>query len=235
MNPHPHDRRPRAALELPRDPNDWTRPHDVVDVALRVASESHLRGELRAEDVARYQRHLESCDVCRELLGDENAVDAVLSRALARNAAAGAGDELWERIAERMGADEPTAQPWRAWLDSGARTRSDGFSVSFERDAEFEPTSHPGVRTRRLAVDPSARQVTMLVEMQPGSSYPPHRHGGPEECFVLSGDLQVGDDLEMRTGDFQRAEKGSIHPVQSTRGGCLLLIVSSVDDELLAG
>jgi hypothetical protein len=37
----------------------------------------------------------------------------------------------------------------------------------------------------------------------------------------------------MRAGDFQRAEAGSVHPVQSTDGGCLLLITSSLDDELL--
>ena len=37
----------------------------------------------------------------------------------------------------------------------------------------------------------------------------------------------------MRAGDYQRAAGGSQHPWQSTRDGCLLLIVSGLHDELL--
>jgi anti-sigma factor ChrR (cupin superfamily) len=69
--------------------------------------------------------------------------------------------------------------------------------------------------------------------MAPGTSYPAHRHGGAEECFVLEGDLRVGADLHMRAGDFQRAEEGSVHPDQTTDHGCVLLIVSSTADEIL--
>ena len=39
----------------------------------------------------------------------------------------------------------------------------------------------------------------------------------------------------MHAGDYQRASGRSIHPVQSTDGGCLLLIVSSLRDEMVAG
>jgi quercetin dioxygenase-like cupin family protein len=72
----------------------------------------------------------------------------------------------------------------------------------------------------------------MLVRMEPGSSYPGHVHGGPEECYVISGDLRVGDSLHMRAGDYQRVAAGMTHPVQSTDEGCLLLITSSLHDEL---
>ena len=50
---------------------------------------------------------------------------------------------------------------------------------------------------------------------------------------MLEGDLQVAD-TEMRAGDYQVAEEGSVHRIQSTRGGCTLLIVSSQDDVLIA-
>jgi hypothetical protein len=50
---------------------------------------------------------------------------------------------------------------------------------------------------------------------------------------VLQGDLRVGPTLHMRAGDYQRVEKGHQHPVQSTDGGCLLFIVSSLHDELV--
>ena len=77
-------------------------------------------------------------------------------------------------------------------------------------------------------------RVTMLVRMEKGTSYPSHRHAGPEECYVLAGDLEVGDQLEMHAGDYQRVERGSVHPPQTTREGCLLLITSSMHDELLS-
>ena len=68
--------------------------------------------------------------------------------------------------------------------------------------------------------------------MAPGTSYPGHRHAGVEECYVLEGDLRVGD-LVMRAGDYQRAAIGSVHGVQSTEGGCLLLVLMSDRDERL--
>jgi anti-sigma factor ChrR (cupin superfamily) len=68
--------------------------------------------------------------------------------------------------------------------------------------------------------------------MDRGTSYPPHRHADVEECYVLQGDLRVAGRV-LRAGDYQRADRDSVHGVQSTENGCLLLIVSSTDDELL--
>ncbi len=138
-------------------------------------------------------------------------------------------------VAEAPAAARPvqvwkTAQVWKAWrAEDTAHTLVPGSKA-----ADFEPTGFPGVHVRRLAVDEDADRVTMLIRMEPGTSYPAHVHGGAEECFVLEGDLEIGAELEMRAGDFQRMERGSRHPVQSTRGGCLLLLTSSRHDELLA-
>ena len=85
---------------------------------------------------------------------------------------------------------------------------------------------------RRLFVDDTSGRVTMMVRMAAGTSYPSHRHGGFEECFVLEGDLQVGSEM-LHAGDYQRASAGSVHGVQSTERGCLLLLSSSPGDELL--
>ena len=74
--------------------------------------------------------------------------------------------------------------------------------------------------------------MTMLVRMEAGSSYPQHIHDGPEECYVLQGDLRVGDEVLGR-GDYQRAAPGSRHGIQSTENGCLLFIVSSLTDEII--
>ncbi|NOT32068.1 MAG: hypothetical protein HOP15_16600, partial [Planctomycetes bacterium] len=139
-----------------------------------------------------------------------------------------------------LSAQAGPAQVWKQW-----RTEARAPSVVSAAGAEaFEPTGFPGVRVRRLAVDQDAERVTMLVRMDPGTAYPAHRHGGVEECYVVEGDLWIGAGieangigvpaLEMHAGDYQRMEEGSLHPVQSTRAGCLLLITSSLQDELCA-
>lgn len=119
-------------------------------------------------------------------------------------------------------------QVWKQWDDDTA-----DISLLIRRagDAAWEPTGIDGIESRPLFVDRERDQTTMMVRMAPGTAYPRHLHAGPEECFVLEGDLRVGNEV-LRAGDYQRAAAGSHHPVQSTEGGCLLLLVSSLSDEL---
>ena len=96
----------------------------------------------------------------------------------------------------------------------------------------FELTHLAGIEVKPLYVDAANRRVTMLVKMAPGTSYPAHRHATSEECFVVSGEIKVGD-RTLYAGDYQVAAQGSLHGVQSTEKGCVLFIVSSQDDELV--
>lgn len=127
---------------------------------------------------------------------------------------------------------DDAAQIWKGWAAQMSSSDRDPFTYLAAGQGRFEPTSMPGVEARRLFVDADHDRVTMLVRMAPGTSYPAHVHGGAEECLVISGDLRIGA-LHMRSGDFQRAEAGSTHVVQSTDEGCVLLIVSSLHDEML--
>lgn len=130
----------------------------------------------------------------------------------------------------RADAAQANVQLWKQW---SAPAASSSLFVLRGDEGEWEKTGVEGVEVKQLFVDQERDYVTMLVRMQPGSAYPSHRHGGFEECYVLHGDLSVGENV-MRAGDYQRAEGGSVHVVQSTSQGCLLFIVSSQHDELLA-
>lgn len=146
---------------------------------------------------------------------------------------------LWAQIEARIqaeaGPSQPLVQPWKRWTEQVAEhAGSPGLTVRRNQPAQWQPTAIAGIEVQALSVSEGQRQATMLVRMAPGTAYPAHRHAGAEECYVLSGDLQVGDSLRLGPGDFQRAEAGSCHAPQSTRDGCLLLIQTSLDDELLA-
>jgi len=123
---------------------------------------------------------------------------------------------------------QQAAQVWKNWPAPSPGS----LHVVRQGEGSWE-NFRAGVMAKSLYVDPERDIVTMLVNMQPGSTYVPHRHAGPEQCFVLEGDLHDGERV-FRAGDFQCAKTGSVHGTQWTESGCLLLIVSSLSDELLS-
>ncbi len=224
-------------------------PPDLTPCDGRAAAPEHAVLVLGDGERAALRRHAASCEACAAA---QEHVARVLTELVEELEPLPPSADGWERVRARIAtadsavgaarADEPAhsvprsesrtgarAQPWKRWgTDS-----SDTWIVRRADADAWEPTAIPGIDVRPLSVSIERRHATMLVRMAPGTAYPGHRHGGPEECYVLSGDLQVGDELELKTGDFQRAESGSVHAVQSTRGGCTLLIQTSLDDELL--
>lgn len=202
--------------------------HDTLDEAARETCALAALGVLTPDEAAAFEAHAAACPACSA----ERESLRTLAAGLAGLApAADPPERLWSRIAERVrGQPRPEPdprQPWRAWAPDAAQAL---FSLPAGAGA-WEPAGSPGVQARRLFVDHAAQRVTMMVRMEPGSSYPAHRHAQAEECFVLSGDLWTGS-VRLLAGDYQRAEQGSRHPVQSTEGGCVLLLVSSLGDAL---
>jgi len=69
-----------------------------------------------------------------------------------------------------------------------------------------------------------------LVRMAPGSRIRPRRHADVEESYLLDGDLVV-DGIEMKLGDYCRAEARTRHTDVFTRNGCVFISVCSTKDE----
>jgi anti-sigma factor ChrR (cupin superfamily) len=157
-------------------------------------------------------------DILRETLGH-----------LAHTAAVQPPSGLKDRVmAEALPRTDAADQVWKRWQSTAQR------DVVCVRAVEgpWQPVA-PGVAARALYVDPDRNSATMLVRMEPGSAYSAHRHAGAEQCFVLEGDINDGE-RTYHAGDFQCKAPGSVHGIQSSQNGCLLLIVSSLNDELLA-
>ncbi|OQW31345.1 MAG: hypothetical protein A4E19_20465 [Nitrospira sp. SG-bin1] len=105
--------------------------------------------------------------------------------------------------------------------------------LTFVRASEGEwQEMAPGVTAKILYFDPISRRATALVRMAPGSVYAPHRHTEAEELYVLEGGCLCGGQ-ELVVGDYHRAEVGTEHHDTSSDNGCLLLIISSPQNEML--
>ncbi|MEM7309169.1 MAG: cupin domain-containing protein [Planctomycetota bacterium] len=208
--------------------------HNDLDQDLLTRLFEYASGNLTVEEEHELEAHLEQCPTCRNGLAWLRPTVDALHFAPAPAAAPGG---VWDRVRERIGLDgcgtsAPEVQPWKSWrADTGAEGEP-GSLVARASELAWSPTAIDGIEVRRLAVDAEAAFTTMMIRMAPGTSYPAHVHAGAEECYVLEGDLVIGD-LRMTSGDFQRMEPGSQHPDQHTEGGCLLLLRSSLDDRLL--
>ena len=156
---------------------------------------------MRAAEVSRFEEHLGCCAVCRQgvaRLGPV-AMDLVLGGPSSHPPAG-----LKQRMLER-------ARPHRFALRTLARR------IWHASDVE-------GVEITQLCSDVTSGRHTILIRMQAGASIPTHRHPGPEECFIVEGDLRDGD-FGLAAGDYVCHQAGTEHCI-STRGGCLLLVTT---------
>lgn len=211
--------------------------HQQPTDAIREMACLHALGAMPEDEARAYEEHLRGgCAVCRF------EVDAFLASAAQLGVLAAPAspppslrvrvlESIGSRVVARSAAPVEELQVWKRWGGGGTDA---GNVVMRGSEEDWERTATEGVAVRRLFVDSARQMVTMLIRMEAGSRYPRHRHADAEECFVLQGVLRVGDDLVMRAGDYQRVERDSVHDVQSTEDGCLLLIISSLHDEILA-
>ncbi|MBW7904363.1 MAG: cupin domain-containing protein [Phycisphaerae bacterium] len=182
----------------------------------------YVSGALSEPVRGAFEEHLKLCESCRlATRGLEAATRDALD-------APGPLDRAAPSTVPHAAAGGDT-QVWKRWTPPPTR---DGLCIVRAEDGAWEDTGVAGVAVRQLYADRAHNRATMLVRMTPGAAYPRHLHNSPEECLVLEGDLSVGANT-LHSGDYQRAEPGSTHGVQSTRAGCLLFIVSGLDDDLL--
>ena len=106
---------------------------------------------------------------------------------------------------------------------------SEGVFSVHAGDRNWQPTPVPGVRVNVLHRSPQRNQVVLLLQMDPGAVYPAHHHSGPEECYVIRGDVTIGRE-RLTAGDFHHASGGSDHDLVTTDGGAEMLLMVAASD-----
>jgi anti-sigma factor ChrR (cupin superfamily) len=123
---------------------------------------------------------------------------------------------LWGRLARRI-AEETDEEPVLSPSQLQARP-------------EWEEGA-PGISCKLLATDTEQNRVSMLIRLAPGADYPPHRHGGVEELYLLHGQLMI-DDKKLYPGDYIRAEADSADHRVWSETGCTCVLLTSTKDVL---
>jgi putative transcriptional regulator len=95
------------------------------------------------------------------------------------------------------------------------------------RTVPFKATRYPGVSIHFYHSDRASGHAAVMIRMQPGSSYPAHRHRGVEELLILQGGYR-DERGEHRAGDYVRYEDGSVHhPVALPGDPCVFFAVTA--------
>jgi anti-sigma factor ChrR (cupin superfamily) len=74
----------------------------------------------------------------------------------------------------------------------------------------WRATRHRGIHLHLLRRDEATGDATVLIRMEPGCSYPAHRHVGVEEVFVLQGGYRDSRGAH-RAGEYVLNDAGSAH------------------------
>jgi anti-sigma factor ChrR (cupin superfamily) len=163
-----------------------------------------------------------------ELATFETAIAAIAYTAPPVPVAPDLKNRLFQRIAELP----PTAESVNSKPIVTSPTENNTPSLIVRsNDVKWRPYSVPGISIGKLYIDKKKREITCLMRLEPGVTFPLHRHAGSEEVLVLEGDLIVEGEV-CHQGDYIRSVPGSTHS-SLTQGGCLLLMKTSTDNEML--
>jgi anti-sigma factor ChrR (cupin superfamily) len=99
-------------------------------------------------------------------------------------------------------------------------------------DTGWKALPIPGAFLKLLSLQPERGYAVLLGKLLPGTRYPEHTNIGPEDFYILTGDLHV-DGRRLGPGDFHHAEAGSVHGENYSVEGCTLLAVLTTADPLV--
>ena len=97
----------------------------------------------------------------------------------------------------------------------------------------WKPLPIAGASIKLLSFEKERGYAVLLGKLEPGTRYPEHVNAGPEDFFILTGDLVVSG-RKLLAGDFHHADGGSVHEENYSVEGCTLLAVLTADDPLVA-
>ena len=162
----------------------------------------HALGALDGDDARSFAARLAESQEARAALKSFTPIAEALARSLpARSPSPG----LKERIlleAERAKARQRATETMKQLVPASEQ------GLAFLRGAAatgWIPLPVAGASVKLLSYDDGSGYSVVLGKLEAGSRYPGHRHVHPEDIFMISGDLHVGEEI-IKAGDFAKAK-----------------------------
>jgi len=198
--------------------------HRQLTDEIAEAAALYAFGLLSESERSSIDRHLaEGCVICQSEITRCGGSLAVLAQETTVSPPSSLRQKLLSSI------ERPDSQ---ATTDAAVLLDTDGLTLLRTPRMEWMPGPSPGLWMKVLFEDSRNDMSTILLRMGAGSIYPPHRHKGVEEVYVLEGELQV-EGMELAAGDFCLSQPESVHQSTCSKSGCLLLLKTSKHDEVL--
>jgi ChrR Cupin-like domain/Putative zinc-finger len=183
---------------------------DQIDLA-----SLYLLHALPSDEMHAAEAHISGCSDCRQEL--ETLRPVIDSLVHYPTDVLRPSESLWGRLARRI-AQETSEQPFLPMLEQSPEP------------AWREVGS--GISCKLFATDSEHDRVSMLVRLAPGAAYPPHRHAGVEELYLLHGELWI-DDKKLYPGDYNRSDPGTGDKFVWSETGCTCVLITSDRDVIL--
>lgn len=175
-------------------------------------------GTLPEAERAAFQADLRQNPGLRELVrGFQRAADALALASPSVELPAGLKAKLLARIDDTRPAPRPIP----------------GLSFLTSQDSSgWRELPIKGAWIKLLSLERERGYAVLLGKLEPGTRYPAHVNAGPEDFYILTGDLHIGD-TRLNAGDFHHAEGGSQHAENYSVEGCTLIAVLTTADPLV--
>ena len=194
----------------------------MIDEQTEELASLYVLGALPGTEAAEFENTARRHPEVAALVHDLSQISAALTGTFLPPVAPGPPPELKGRILARL--DEPRVAASATSIGQGQ------FSFAMQAmKGDWKTLPVPGCRLKELEVND--RYAMILLQLDPGTTYPHHHHSGPEECYVLEGDIRIAGQT-LRAGDFHHAAASSTHGVSTTEKGCTLLLVVAAQDYL---
>jgi anti-sigma factor ChrR (cupin superfamily) len=180
---------------------------------------SYALAALERGDTELMKAHLPTCAECQEEYQSVSMVTNTLSAWRYQTLPPLAPS--WNQLAQRV-AGQPQKQ---AAVRSAAPAPVKDWSEPRWKEVA------PGISCKLLSTDVEADRVSMMVRLAPNTDYPPHRHAGVEELYLLEGELWI-DDRKLEPGDYNCAQPGTSDQRVWSETGCMCLLITSPSDQL---
>lgn len=180
-------------------------------------------GALPDAEQAAFERDLRGNEELRQFVHQlQRAADLVALITPTQPLPPGLRDKVLHRI-EFLDADKKAAPPLIPGLSF----------IDAPGAKDWKSLPIPGTYIKLLSLDKDRGYAVLMGKLDPGARYPAHINAGPEDFYILTGDLHIGN-RRLGAGDFHHADGGSQHDENYSVEGCTLLAVLTTDDPLVA-